>query len=177
MLTPSDKSIISLLALFIFIISGVITSCEDDPVIADTPPKTIVFNGITITDNNGWVIQNDPDDWKLTESWTEKENSLFVEKNVNLCDNGNPDYAIHPSHLNSSSSQFNLNFTKPAGSRFAFRIVDRNYNVLLSNDSIFTNAIVFDVQSFNIKNDTVRMYYKYLGPDCELKGHGDIKIE
>lgn len=177
MINPINKSIISLFVIFILIIIGVMTSCEEDNVIAVTKPDTIVFKGITVTDNNGWVIQNDPDDWTLTETWTEKENTLFVEKKMTLCDNGNSAYVIHPAYLNPCRNQFNLSFTKPAGSRFAFRIVDRNYNVLSSNDSISGNAVAINVQNFNVKNDTVRMYYKFLGPDCELKGHGDIKIE
>jgi arginyl-tRNA--protein-N-Asp/Glu arginylyltransferase len=95
---------------------------------------------------------------------------------VNTCNNENTDYIIHPSYLNHYSTKFNLGFTKPAGSRFAFRIVDRNYNVILSLDSVYSNGLLIDVQGFDITNDTVRMYYKFFGPDCELKGHGDIKI-
>jgi hypothetical protein len=48
--------------------------------------------------------------------------------------------------------------------------------VLLSQDSVFSNGIAFDLNYLNIRNDTVRIYYKFLGQDCELKGHGDILI-
>ena len=170
------KSVVFLCTIFMVIISGMITSCEEDKDVANTINETIVFEGITVTDNNGWVIENDPDDWTLAENWSDKENSLFVGKNVSACDNANSEYLIHPAFLNPCINQFNLGFTKPANSRFAFRIVDRNYNVLLSQDSVFSNGIAINVQDFNITNDTVRLYYKFFGLDCELKGHGDIKI-
>lgn len=166
--------------IFLYIAFGVIIcnfiiSCEGDDA-TDTKPNTIVFNGITMTDNNGWVIKNDPNDWKLAETWTEKENSLFVEKMTNTCNAENTDYKV-VSYPNPCYSKFNLYISKPTDSRYAFRIVDRNYNVLLSQDSVFSSGLSINVQGFGITNDTVRIYYKILGPDCELKGHGDIKIE
>lgn len=171
-----NRIIVSLAFVTILIVSGFIISCEDDK--NNTNPKSdaIVFEGITVTDSLGKVTKNDPTDWKLTDIWTDKEDSLFSEKKVNSCNTGDFSYSISP-YPNPCGDRFNLHISKPAETRLAFRIVDRNYKVLLSLDSVFVNGLAIDVKDFNITNDTVRIYYKFLGLDCELKGHGDILIK
>jgi len=169
----SNNSIKFLIASAICLIATFAVSCKDD---AAKNPESIVFKGIRVTDVNGKVYENDLTDWQLAETWNDTENSLFAEKRTNVCDTANIGYKV-VSYPNPCNGIFNLYISKPIESRLAFRIVDRNYNVLLSQDSVYSNGIAINVQSFNIKNDTVRLYYKFLGTDCELKGHGDIKIE
>lgn len=167
---------ISIFTISILIISSNLSSCKEDKNLADNKPEIIVFKGITLTDNQGWVIENDLSDWQLAESWNETENSLFAEKKTNFCDTANIGFKV-VSYPNPCNDIFWLYISKPVETRFAFRLVDRNYNLLLSQDSVYSNGIAINVQRFNIKNDTVRLYYKFLGLDCELKGHGDIKID
>ena len=78
---------------------------------------------------------------------------------------------------NPCKSIIRLDIAKPDSSRFAFRIVDKDFNVLVSHDSITAGAIAITLQEFNISNEIVRIYYKILKENCELRGHGDIKIE
>ncbi len=170
-----NRLTIYLLFVILLPFSSAIVSCGGDNDTTDTTTDVIVFKGIRVTDTNGKVYENDLSDWTLTEAWTDKENSLFVEKKVNLCDTSNSIYGIS-SYPNPCNGNFNLHISKPIETRFAFRIVDRNFNVLLSQDSVFSNGIAFDLNYLNIRNDTVRIYYKFLGQDCELKGHGDILI-
>jgi hypothetical protein len=61
--------------------------------------------------------------------------------------------------------------------KFMLRIVDRDYNIITSTDSIlpYRNHF-FDLKDLNIINDTVRVYYKIINDNCELKGHGDLVI-
>ncbi len=166
----------SLSAISVLIVIILASSCErNNTVTKIKDPDVIIFKGITQTDNNGWVMTNDATDWVISELWNEKENSLFPESNVSSCDTSNDSFTVY-SYPNPCYGVFSLIITKPAESRFAFRIVDRNYNVLLSLDSVYSNGLSIDVRGFNIVNDTVRMYYKFFNPDCELKGHGDIKI-
>ena len=159
----------------ISIITFLIFSCEKENV-DNNKTDTILFNGITMTTVNGELISQDMSDWNIQESWTDKESSLFDEKKDNSCILENNNYSII-SYPNPCEGIFYLHIAKPDESRLAFRIVDRNFNVLLSNDSIFSTSLAISLNDSGISNDTVRIYYKFLGSDCELKGHGDIKIE
>lgn len=169
----SNHSIKIMFLSAVCILTVFAVSCKDD---VTKNPESIVFKGIRVTDVNGKVYENDPTDWLLAENWNETENSLFAEKRTNLCDTASIGYKV-VSYPNPCNGIFNLYISKPIDSRFAFRIVDRNYNLLLSQDSVYSNGIAINVTKFNITNDTLRLYYKLFGLDCELKGHGDIKIK
>jgi hypothetical protein len=47
----------------------------------------------------------------------------------------------------------------------------------MSKDSIYDGSILIKTTNLEVTEDTVRMYYKLIKEDCELIGHGDIKIE
>ncbi len=70
-----------------------------------------------------------------------------------------------------------MNILKPEDSRLALRIVDQDFNVLISLDSIYVSTLSFNLTSLNVSNEIVRVYYKIFGEECELRGHGDIKVE
>jgi hypothetical protein len=161
--------------IIISIITFLTFSCEKENT-DNNKMDTITFNGITKTTINGELISQDASDWKLQESWTDKETSLFIEKKDNSCIPENNNYSII-SYPNPCDGIFNLHISKPDGCRLAFRIVDKNFNVLLSQDSVFSTSLGINLNDSGISNDTVRIYYKFFGSDCELKGHGDIKIE
>ncbi len=161
--------------IIITIIIFLTFSCEWEKV-DNNADATITFNGITETTANGELISQDKSDWKLQDNWNDKENSLFIDKKENFCIVDNDNYSII-SYPNPCNGIFKLYISKPDECRLGFRIVDRNFNVLFSKDSIFSNEMGINLNEFGISNDTVRMYYKFFGSDCELKGHGDIKIE
>jgi hypothetical protein len=149
-------------------------SCKDDD--NETPSReTISFGGITSTDETGIPISVDPSDWKLSESWSGKENYLFFQKMDEIClvEENTVSFIAYP---NPCMGQFTLRIHKPEAMRFAFRIVDKDFNLVMWRDSIYSQSMVIDTRYFNILNDTVRMYYKLFGTSCELQGHGDILI-
>jgi len=164
-----------LLSLFYF-------SCENDKV----DPKdetdlneetdTIIFYEITKTTETGAIISDDTTDWKFDDEWSETENSLFPTNIKNNCNSDNYNYSII-AYPNPCEDLFRLDISKPNEDRFSFRIVDRDYNILMSNDSIYSSSILIKTTDLEISDDTVRMYYKLIAQDCESKGHGDIKIE
>lgn len=147
-------------------------SCEKEKEESNT--NEIIFEGISITDVYGGLSSQDTTDWNLNDIWMDKENSLFTEKKDNKC--SSDEYSII-SYPNPCDGIFLLRLTKPDDSRFAFRVVDKDFNVLVTQDSIMSNSIAISLEGFNVSNEIVRIYYKYFGMDCELKGHGDIKIE
>jgi hypothetical protein len=149
----SNKSARFLFVLAICVFTGLAVSCKGN---VAKPSDDIVFRGIRVTDVNGRVYENDLTDWLLDENWNDKENSLFVEKMTNLCNTENIDYKV-VTYPNPCNGIFNLYISKPIESRIAFRIVDRNYNVLFSQDLVFTNGTAINVYGFNIEDDTVRI--------------------
>jgi len=69
------------LLLLVFLVFPLLlfNSCKDDK--EETSKKeTISFGGITSTDEFGFPISIDATDWRLSESWSGKENYLFIQK-------------------------------------------------------------------------------------------------
>jgi len=161
--------------IVLFIVTPlIIISCDKEK--DDNNIDEIVFSGITMRDNVGNTLSQDTNDWQLHDNWTDKENSLFFEKMNGICSTEDYDYYII-SYPNPCSGMFFLHLSKPNYSRLAFRIVDKDFNILLSRDSITSTCIAINIGEFNVSNEIVRIYYKFFGQNCELKGHGDIKIE
>lgn len=161
------------LRIFI-LITILIISCESNK--NDEKKEIIIFNGFTSTDDFGNILTSDPTDWKLTDVWNLKESSLFAEKRNSTCTSNILDYSII-AFPNPCADIINLDLNFPTGFAITLRIVDRYYNSLLSLDNITSKNLSILVSDFNITNDTIRIYYKFLGVNCELNGHGDIKIE
>ncbi len=158
--------------IFCLGLSLLIISCEKGK--NDENQDNIVFGGITCTTYEGIIISKDTNDWKLNEFWNVNEVSLFVNQMENHCNNNDLEYSII-AYPNPCGGIFYLDISKPEESLFAFRIIDKEFNVLMSKDSIRT-SIAISLNDFGLMNDTVRIYYKFLGHECELNGHGDIKI-
>lgn len=147
----------------------------------------IVFGGITATDNNGALIyDNDSTDWKVNENWNIKEEALFNIKRDNYCFSEEviiiPPFtsslrviSVYP---NPNTGRFIIETFDSTNYSLLVRIVDRDYNVLESFDTTasYTQGTFFDLRDLNIINDTIRVYYKIIEEDCELKGHGNLLI-
>jgi hypothetical protein len=158
------KKITLICAIFTLFIS----SCKNDE-------KLIKFEGITKTDATGSLISKDETDWNFEENWINQENILFTEKKDISCNTGSFAYSIK-AFPNPCKDIFFLHISKQETDRFAFRIVNNDFDVLASYDSIYSSGIAINLSEKNVNNSIVRIYYKVFGEDCELKGHGDIQV-
>ena len=139
------------------------------------PDESIIyFNGITKTDINGAIISNDTTDWRMDDTWSMKESDLYSSVSQPMCSSQDSNKII--AYPNPCNGIFALHIEKELTSRIELRLVDQDYNILISNDSILENNIQLNAGTFGIK-DTVRLYYKFVSDNCELKGHGDIIIQ
>jgi len=137
-------------------------------------PKSEKFTGITQMDNFGTVqgIQ-DTTDWRCNDSFTDKENALFPESSAEPCKLVSYKTIFYPNPCRKKST---LYFVKDPSVRVAFRLVDKDFNVIMSKDSIYNSPLEFDLSSFKT-DDTIRLYYKFITKDkCEYNGHGDIFV-
>lgn len=134
----------------------------------------IYFTGISPTDQNGNIMAApDSTDWNASDKWGEQEEGLFANNNATNC-TPSFDYKI-AAYPNPCRYIFNLYLQKNPSTRMELRLVDENFKLLFSSNSITANNIAIQVGTFGIK-DTVRLYYKFIENGCELKGHGDILI-
>lgn len=158
--------------LLISIASVILLSCEPE---TNTPVENkIYFTGISKTDSNGSTLSIDTTDWKTNDIWSMKELNLFKSLHQSGC--ALPyDYKII-AYPNPGNGVIALFIDKPADARVELRLVDENFNTLISNDSITQNNIHLNASTFGIQ-DTVRLYYKFVEYNCEWKGHGDILIQ
>lgn len=144
-----------------------ILSCEKDK-------SDNIFTGITNTTNVGDIISSDDTDWNFNDSWNAKEASLFDLSYEQSCISDVADYSII-AFPNPCQNIVNIYFDLPMDNFISMRLVDENYKVLLSLDSL-TSGVAINLNSLAIENQMIRAYYKVYGLECELKGHGDIKI-
>lgn len=159
------KKILSLCLILLIIFM----SCNKDQ-------DEINFEGITSRDEQGVLIYNDPDDWRLNDTWVAAESSLFSDnQNIN-CENDFESYSIKASP-NPCKDFIIINKTNPINSQFSLRIVDQDFNLLFSNDSLNNASYRIDINGLNRSNQVIRLYYKFHGEACVYKGHGDIEIE
>jgi len=156
--------------LVLLLLIGIGTSCDKGP----DPNGPIVFEGLTLIDENGLVLGFDSDDWRLDDEWRDDEAALFMENKSTDCnDAAGWDIIGYP---NPSDGQFFIQMAKPESVRLAYRLVDEDLNVLISRDSIFNDVIIVNARNFLIQ-DTVRMYYKLIDGECEYRGHGDLLFQ
>jgi hypothetical protein len=140
----------------------------------DTSPK-IKFSGVTQTDKFGTVVgKADSSDWRLDDKWVDKEKALF---NATYNDGGSlPENLSVVFFANPCRGQSVLYIKKDTTVRLSVRLVDKEFNVLFSKDSIYDNKLLLDLNSLAM-NDTVRLYYKFIDDkNNEFKGHGDIHL-
>ena len=146
-------------------------------------PTTINFNGITPTDFNAQPLgAGDPTDWTLNDNWTAKEIALFNGGRTVCPSVANEEKVYAASPNPSAGGQFYVGVQAKENIGFMFRIVDKNYNVLLKNDTLTFkvgyNTLTFNLPSANVTiKDTVRFYYRMIRSNCEMRGHGDILVK
>lgn len=133
-----------------------------------------VFSGITERTVNGELLSNDSDDWNLSEIWIEQEENLFTEQYTNSCVSSTSSFSI-AAYPNPCDGRIYFHINKPETARFVFIVVDNQYNEIVSQE-VTTSSVAINFDMLNIENKTLRVYYKFLGENCELKGHGDIKV-
>lgn len=161
--------------LIFAIILSLIISCNKDQTQNNTSSDQIIFNGYSNIDENGVIITNDTSDWNANDSWNTNELNIFgINSSYKLCTSTQLTTPMIAYPI-PNNGVFNLHATLENGSRLAVRIVDKNYKVLLSNDSLYGTA-AFDIKGL-ISNDTARIYYRIINKYCELHGHGDIFVK
>ena len=152
------------------------TACEDDNSGPTDPPSEPVitnFGGLLLTDANGNPLGGDPTDWQSTDTWTDAETSLFSDGFSEDCVLN--DELVIAAYPNPATNPIAFYHGAPDNSEVQIRIIDRNYQLLYEQDEVPAN---FQLNTDDLpKNDTLRVLYKLLGPDCELRGHGDILIQ
>lgn len=161
--------------LFLLLTSVIFYSCQNSSKLEPVEEEKIEFKGIFEMDERGVPVSDrDSDDWNFTDTWVQQEISLF---NRNLrTDCTLPEMYGIIGYPNPTFNIVNLHVNKPDSVRMAIRIVDRNFKVLMSKDSLYAVKNAIDLSQFNIK-DTVRVYYKFINGNCEFRGHGDLVIE
>ena len=131
------------------------------------------FKGITSRDDTGALLEADPNDWKLQDTWGRHEIELFDTVYNAEC--------FPPSHFsimaypNPTSGPFQLTFNKTEASSIDIRLVDFDCRTLIYIDGIKNNSIGLEPSSFG-KSGIVRLYYRFVEDGCEYRGHGDIQI-
>lgn len=156
-----------LFLLAIILISG---SCKEHE--TEDP---VVFSGITVRNEFGDILSSDSTDWQLFDQWVSKEKVLF-ENNINaFCDTsvGSFSVGVYP---NPCTDLVIINFTRPEDYRISVRLVDQEFNVLLSEDTTISTSWMINPGLLNFEGDLIRLYYKISSEGCELRGHGDIQV-
>lgn len=147
-------------------------SCDEDDG-NDLP----AFTGITMTDENGLPL-NAPDttDWRVGDAWEQVENGLFDLAELPLC-SGNAEAS--PGFPNPCGNAMHFRFVSPANAAGYFRVVDKDFNVLVEADSIpfEAGAKTISLNFSAVSPGTVRLYYRLVSGTCEYRGHGDILVQ
>lgn len=161
---------------FIFLLVTVcalyLISCKN----SDNNSK-IVFSGVTKTDNFGTVQgSRDTTDWRLDDQWQDIEAKLFKESFSTGCTDSLKQRFRVMFYPNPARQKATLYVIKDSGIRFSYRLVDKDFNVIMSDDSFFGSTLSMNMSSFT-SDDTIRIYYKFITSDrCEVRGHGDIFV-
>lgn len=157
----------------------IIGSCKKN---VSKPDSTkIIFEGITTTDIFGqYTGFYDSTDWRQDDSWQSKEKELFTDYesynyycsiNSNIQIVGYPNPVVH--------YMFMLYLVKDSSTRVDFRIVNQNFEILASYDSIYSQQIAMTFKDIITEHDSIiRIYYRLVKVDnCGFIGHGDILIK
>ena len=132
---------------------------------------SIQFSGVTPRDASGAIMGTaDSNDWNFNDQWQAQESALFNTTYTSNCPAGAYSAYAYP---NPCSDVFYLRFNGDSSTRIDIRIVDKNFTVLLSKDSV-TNGLIA-VNSASYPSGISRVYYKMIKNGCEFRGHGDIE--
>ena len=133
----------------------------------------VKFTGITQTDKFGTIVgRADSSDWRTDDVWIKEEKALF---NASYTESApQPEQLKVLFYANPCRGQSVVYVKKDSTTRMSVRLVDRDFNVLFSKDSIYENKLLLGLNTLT-SNDTVRLYYKFIDiNNNEFKGHGDI---
>jgi hypothetical protein len=156
----------------ILILCVLVSYCKDDN--SDTAVESkIYFTGLEQTDYNGYLITIDSTDWGFKDIWLEQESALFNTHYGSNCVQSLNDQVI--AYPNPCNGVFYLSFQKSDATAINLRLVDQDFKVLLSMDTLNNSNIAVATSSF--VKDTVRLYYRFIENNCEFRGHGDILIK
>jgi hypothetical protein len=118
-------------------------------------PLVPAFSGVTVTDNIGVKLSDNPTDWTFTDNWSSKEAGLFQSSYPLSC---TPSTTLGiTAYPNRSNGIFSLELTKPTTGRLEIRLVDKNFKILFINDAITSTAVQLNASNFGIKG-LVRLY-------------------
>jgi hypothetical protein len=164
-------NLVKILLLVAVVIS---LGCKKEPANIKSDSK-IYFAGITKTDIDGSLLSlPDTTDWRFDDHWNSKENNLFSSKYLTSNQKCTTSICLFPNPFNDI---FMIDLNKmPAKSRIAFRLVNKEFKVIMSNDSVKSSISIMpsDISTY----DTLRLYYKLIDSlNFEYKGHGDILIK
>ena len=159
-----------------------VIACDDDEMMTPMQADQIRFGGIYATDVNGLLLGNgDPTEWQLLDEWEDQIADFFADGQTNLCSDTTNNQTF-PAFPNPGVDEISLQFNLKDSADLELRIVNRDYQVLkeIAVTGVFSsgfNQLRLNLDELNVSNDTVRVYYKIIRPDCELRGHGDIAIQ
>ncbi len=157
----------------------IIGACNKNPSEAD--PNNIDFEGITSRDIFGQSTGfYDSTDWRLDDIWQGKEIELFADYelyNYNSPINLTNQIVGYPNPI--VDSMFLLHIEKDSSTRIDFRIVNQNFEKLISIDSLYVQQIAMTFKDILTENDNMlRIYYRFVQSDNSgFIGHGDILIK
>ncbi len=138
------------------------------------------FEGISERDENNMPTgNNDPTDWTLTENWSSEVKGLFYNLDTVPYNCGQPDSTVSVStgYPNPASVFMRVNFNYPNDYILDFRIINRDFEILLAVDSSETDNLLIDVDLDPLGDDNIyRLYYRVWNADCAYTGHGDFKV-
>ena len=168
-----QKLILPALLLSLLTFSLACDSCDKDDNVIVLP----TFTGFSLTDDNGQALSN-PDftDWRVDDAWEQVEKDLFGSSELSLCTG---DGEVSPAFPNSCSSVLSFRFVSTTNTTGYFRVVDKGFNVLLEANAIpfAAGAKTISLNFSEINPDTVRLYYRIVGDNCEYRGHGDVIVK
>jgi hypothetical protein len=168
-----QKLILPALLLSLLTFSLACDSCDKDDTVIVLP----TFTGFSLTDDNGQALSNpDSTDWRVDDSWEQVEKDLFGSPGLPLCTG---DGEVSPAFPNSCSSVLGFRFVSTTNTTGYFRVVDKDFKVLLEANAIpfEAGAKIISLNFSEINPDTVRLYYRIVGNNCEYRGHGDVIVQ
>ncbi len=162
-------------------ISLLLLNCKKEKVNTSNSTGTYpLLSDYTATDNYGVSMgKTDATDWNNDLNWLSSEQNLFSNFG-SLIKTVNPYNTISfkPAFPNPTGSNVNFYFVKPSNVKFYYRLVNKDFKVIQSGDSILYDVFKMAISDIVSKSDTmVRMYYYFERNDsCLYKGHGDLKV-
>ncbi|RLD41306.1 MAG: hypothetical protein DRI89_10035 [Bacteroidetes bacterium] len=149
---------------------------------SNEPDSSIIeFKGITTTDIYGQFTGiYDSTDWQQNDNWQIFEKQLFSDfdmYNYGCPIDSNNLIVGYPNPI--VDFMFKLHLEKDSTTRVDFRIVNQNFETLISVDSLYKNQIALTFKDIVSENDSIfRVYYRFVTVNnCGFIGHGDIQLK